>query len=292
MYRRFRLLNAKNEILELTDKDYKVFGSNPQNLGFSKTLSMLRLGDENVLTYTLVNLDVITLELLFYDDTRSEIYQKYDDFMNFISYKPIYLLYQKPNSLNWYRRMIEIVSLSKTEVLTDKMLHSNLQMQPLTFWEDNDKNVVEATNQIEGDTKTYPITYPFKYGGSSLTNIPIVSLGMLDSPIEITIDGTVTNPQYVLYDDNDKIYGRGRFIGTFDKLYVNSKESEENIELTYNGLLLDNPLGYQDLTIGSPDEIYITFLKLKTGKSKLSFIVDQSFDGSVKVEWRNRYVSV
>lgn len=292
MYRKFRLQNAKNQILELTDKKYKVFANSPQNLGYSKTLSLLRLGDENVLTYSLVNFDPINLEILFYDEENADKYQKYNDFVSFISFKPIYLLYQKPNSLNWYRRRVETLSLAKTEISLDGMLHCPFQIQPMTFWEDNDKHTIEITDTSVGDAKIYPIEYPIKYSGSSLSNIQMVSLGVLDSPLEITIDGTSTNPQYILYDENDIVYGRGKFNGTFDRVYINSKESEENIELEYNGLMLDNPLGYQDLTVGSPSEIYVTFLKLKTGTSKLSFILDQGFSGRVIVEWRNRYVTV
>lgn len=292
MYRRFRLLNSRNQILELTDKKYKVFANSPQNLGYSKTLSLLRLGDENVLTYSMVNLDTITLEALFYDDSNSDKYQKYNDFVSFISYKPIYLLYQKPNSLNWYRRKIETLSLSKTEVSTDGMMHCNYQMSPLTFWEDNEQNTIEVSSYTVGDGKVYPIEYPITYGGNSLSNISMVSLGALDSPLEITIDGTSTNPQFVLYDAQDNVYGRGRLVGTFDKVYINSKESEESIVLEYNGLVLSNPLGYQDLTVGSPSEIYVTFLKLKTGTSKMAFLLDQGFDGTVTISWRNRYVSV
>lgn len=292
-YRKFRLQNSNNTIYELADKNFKVFGSDPEGLGFSKTISMLRLGDELSIPYSMINLDTITFELLFYDDSLADKYQKYTDFIDFISHKPLYLLYNTPNTFDWYRRRIESLSLSKTEVSAeDSMLHCTYKMQCLTFWEDDKSNVIETSNQEEDGGKTYPITYPFEYGQSSVSNISLTSVGVLDSPLEITIDGLITNPQYVLYDSDDNVYGRGKFNGTFDKVYVNSLESQENIQLTYNGLILDNPLGYQDLSVGNPNEIYVTFLQLKTGKSKLRFIVDDTFTGKVRVEWRNRYVSI
>ena len=291
-YRRFRLLNANGNIFELTDKNFKVFAHNPQGLGFSKTVSVLRVGDENFLPYIMFNLDTIDFELLFYDDDVADMYQKYNDFINFISKKPIYLLYQKPNSFNWYRRRIESMSLTKTQVQMDNMLHCNYVMQPLTFWEDNEVNFIEVSDQDLEGGKIYPITYPFVYGRSTFSNLQFTTQGLLDSPLKITIDGTVTDPQYILYDENDNIYGRGKFIGTFDKVYVNSNESDQNIELTYNSLVLDNPLGYQDLTVGNPNDIYVTFLKAKNGRNKISFLLDQGFSGSVRVEWRNRYVTV
>lgn len=292
-YRKFRLLNSKGNYFELTDKNFKVFANNPQGLGFSKTASVLRLGDENFMTYIMYNLDQIQTELLFYDETNASKYQKYVDFINFLSFKPIYLLYQRPNSFDWYRRRIETMSLTKTEVEeSDSMLHCPFVMQPLTFWEDNEVNVIETNNQDIDGGKIYPITYPFVYGRNSLSNIQLNINGMLDTPLKISINGRVTDPQYIIYNELDEIYGRGKFIGTFDSVYINSNESEEDIQLMYNSLLLDNPLGYQDLTVGNPNEIYVTFLKAKAGRNKISFIVDAEFSGSVKIEWRNRYVTV
>lgn len=292
-YRKFRLVNGNGDIYELTSKNHKVFANNPRGLGYSKTISSLRLGDESFIYYSLINLDDISLELLFYDDKINEKYEKYVQFINFVSFKPLYLLYQRPNSFTWYRRRIEIGSLNKTEVsFEDGMLHCEMILKTLSFWEDDDSNIIQTNNQQLEGGKVYPITYPINYGQDSVTNINLNALGLLDAPLEITIDGQITNPEWVIYDENDVVYGRAKFIGTFDKVYVNSKESEENIELTRGGLLLSNPLGYQDLTVGSPQEIYVTFLKLKAGSSKITFFVDDTFNGSVKIEWRNRYVSV
>lgn len=293
-YRKFRLQNANGDIFELTDKNYKVFASSPQGLGFSKTISTLRLGNELALVYSMINLDQISFELLFYDDTRSDKYQKYNDFVNFISYKPLYLLYQKPNSFDWYRRRYESMSLSKTEVdYVDSMLHCAYVIQPLTFWEDETSQQIKmhiSTDITEG--KIYEIEYPIIYGfdGSGMADLNVLSL--LDTPLEITISGTAVSPQYVLYDAENNIYGRGKFNGTFDSIYVNAKESEEEIQLIRNQLILDNPYGYQDLTVGNPNEIFVTFMKLKVGQSKIRFIMDDQFDGDVLIEWRNRYATV
>lgn len=292
-YRKFKLLNGKGDEYTLTEKNFKVFGANPQGLGYSKTLSSIRLGDESFIYYQLFNLDDINIELMFYDDALSDKYQKYFEFVNFVSLKPLYLLYQRPNSFTWFRRRVEIGSLNKTEVNNeDSILHCPMVLSCLSFWEDENKNVINSDDVSLENGKIYPIEYPIVYGQDSLSNMQLVSVGLLESPLEITIDGTVTDPMYILYNENNQIYGRGRFIGTFDKVYVNSRESEEEIQLIRNGLVLDNPLGFQDLTIGSPNDVFVTFLKLQTGRNKISFFVDDDFTGSVKVEWRNRYVSV
>lgn len=292
LYRKFKLVNANNNEFTLTEQNFKVFANDPNGLGFSKSISTLRLGDEELLLYSLVNLDNINFELLFYDDKLSDKYQKYVEFMQFISFKPLYLYYQRPNGFEWYRRKIEIVSLSKGEVsFEDSMLHCNLVMKSLGFWEDDIEEVIVLEKQ-EQQGKIYPITYPFTYGGNSFSGVDLISKGLLDTPLEIQINGTSEDAEWIIYDNNDNIYGRAKFNGTFDTIYVNSRESEEEIKLLYNGTFVDNPLSYQDLTVGSPNQIYITFLKLKVGRSKISFNFDLSFEGNVVIKWRNRYVSV
>lgn len=291
-YRKFKLVNGAGSEFALTNPNHKVFGDNPQGLGYSKTMQTLRLGDDNLIPYQIFNLDQMSFDIVFYDTSLADKYQKYNDFVNFLSHKPLYLLYQKPNSFTWYRRRVETLSLTKTQVQYDTgHLRCTFTIIPLSFWEDDIANVIETDNQIESG-KIYPIKYPIMYGNTNLSNIPMTSNGMLNTPIKLTINGSVTNPQWILYDDNDVIYGRGKLNGTFDHVYINSDEAEEEMVLERGGLILDNPMSYQDLTVGSPNQIYITFMKLQTGKSKMRFIVDGGFSGSVKVEWRNRYVTV
>lgn len=291
-YRKFRLVNGVGAYFTLTEPTYKVFADDPAGLGYSKTMQTLRLGDDYMIPYQIFNLDQMTFTIRFYDDKLADKYQKYNDFINFLSHKPLYLQYQKPNSFTWYRRRIETLSLGKTQVdYQNRMLNCPFVIQPLTFWEDDKSNVIETDNLFESG-KVYPISYPVIYGNTSINHINMVATGLLDAPIQITIDGSVVNPQYILYDEKGNVYGRGKFNGTFDRVYVNSDEAEEYIELQRGGLILDNPLSYQDLTIGSPNDVYVTFLKLKTGNSHIRFVVDSGFTGSVKLEWRNRYVTI
>lgn len=189
MYRKFKLLNSNNQEWYLTEQDFKVFANNPQGLGFSKTISTIRLGDEELLLYSLANLDNITFEMLFYDDTLSDKYQKYVDFVAFASFKPIYLFYQRPNAFEWYRRKVEIVSVAKGEVdYRDSMLHCQTIIKPLGFWEDDIESQIDLGNrELEGG-KIYPINYPINYGNDTYSNIPFISQGLIETPMQIFIN--------------------------------------------------------------------------------------------------------
>lgn len=289
MIRKFSLMNGNGDVQTLTEPNDKVFGHNPTGLGFTTSPAFLRLGNDNIKTYSQYDMVEKELEILFYDDGNEAKYQKYNDFVKFIVIEPVYLIYEINN--NAYRMKVHINSLSKGEVShEDSMLHCNLSMTPLSFWEDNLPNIIETSRSVD-DGKSYPLSRPYEYGSVTTDNIEINSVGTLDSPLIITINGQTTNPTYEIRDEFGNVYGKGKFIGTFDKVVVNAEEAEETIELYQNGVLVVNPYNYQDLSIGD-GKTYLTFIKMKTGLNKLSFGLDAGFGGSVKVEWRNRYVSV
>lgn len=289
-HRQFKLLNGLGQYQDLNNN--QCFAISPSGFGYSKNLDMLRVGDDYSLIQSMINLDTKTFEVLFSGSNNAYTYQNYFNFVKFVSYKPLYLLYQRPNSDDWYRQKVEVVSLTKGDINSDdSLLHCNLTLQSLSFWED-DKEQVIRTGDVEGDGKTYPITYPITYSVNSLSNIQIKSISMLDTPLKITIDGNCSNPLLTLSDSNGSVYGKCKFLGTFDKVMINSNDKDEEVQLTYNGAILDNPLGYQDLTIGNPNTEYITFLKVKAGDNKLQLNVGLGFTGQVEVRWRNRYVSI
>lgn len=290
MIRRFSLMNGNGDVQTLTEPNEKVFGHNPTGLGFTTSPAFLRLGNDNIKTYSQYDMSEKTLEILFFDEGNDAKYKKYNDFVRFLVVEPIYLIYEINDKA--YRLKVFINSLSKGEVShEDSMLHCNLSMIPMSFWEDNLPNIIETTRTVTDDSKSYPLERPYEYGSLSTENIEINSIGTIDSPLKITITGNVVNPSYALADEFGNVYGIGRFIGSFDKIVVNAEEAEESIELYQDGILLENPYNYQDLSIGNGNS-YITFLKMKTGLNKISFNLDVGFGGNVRVEWRNRYVSV
>lgn len=293
MYRKFSLTNGNSATWDFTEKTNSYFAANPSGLGLSISNSLLRLGNKQKLieqTYEFIDK---SFEVLFYGDTLDEIYYDYNKFVEFLSVGDISLIYDIPSQSTSYRISVVVDMLDKTEVKDNGIMSCGFTLTPLSFWEDNIKNVLNISSSASGDDgKAYPLTRPYKYAISSLNNIEIDILGTIESPLEITIEGTTTNPQYSLFNENGDVIGIGEFEGTFDKVYVNSDEVNEEIILSANNVELENPYNYQKIDIGDYETMKITFLNLQKNYNRLSFNLGSTFDGTVILEWRNRYISV
>lgn len=290
MYRKFSLVNGEGTTWELTNKDFPVFASNPSGLGFGTSTQSLRIGDESDVTYQQYLLSDVSFDIIFYGDNK-EIYKNYYDFVQFLLVKPIYLLYKTPASDNVYRRKVYGSSLSKTEITENNYMSCTLNLSTQSFWEDNIEHIIVASKSTEGDGKSYPLSRPYYYAIVSTDSMELNSSGGLDTPIRIEINGTVNNPQYNLYDEKNELYGIGKFVGTFDKVIVDSDEFNETIELLNGAIFEPNPYNFQDFSIIDGTSQF-TFLKLKKGVNKMVFNLDSAFNGEVTIKWRNRYLSV
>ena len=287
--RKFWLVNKNNEKFEDMKACFQ-FGS-PSGFGLSANLTTVRLGDTSLLTYTEYQLLNKGFELRFYGDAITA-YQKYNEFSRFISKSPLYLYYQPPNLKEPLMCKVEIVSLDKSEIGEDRILRCNASFQPLTFWEDRTEHIITATKTVIDGGKHYPLTRPYYYATSALSNIPIYNDGLADAPFSIEVIGEATDLQFNLFTEDGTKYGVGKINGTFDRIYINSDDLLETIELEKNDILVANPYNYQDTSIGSAEGLAITFLKLKSGKNLLTFNTDSDFAGEINIVWRNRYVTI
>lgn len=289
MIRRFWLKNADGATYQLTNCN--VFMNDPSGLGFSKTYSTLRLGDNDIVTSQMANLSQIQGDVLFMNASNYLQYQEYLNFIKFLSRRPIQLFYKTPNLDQAYFCDCLVVQLDKSEISRDGILHAPISVKMTSFWQTaqlNEQTVLPGTN----GGKVYSLVRPYAYGGSIMNNIEIYNNGTIDAGLIIEINGEATNPQINFYDANDIQYGVAKLEGTFDYVEINSVDKDENITLESDGAVLANPASYQDLSIGSPSELLVTFVKLKPGKNTLSVSFSNTFAGNVKLSWRDTYVSV
>lgn len=269
MYRKFWLTNGLNNTLQLAEESSKVYLNNPTGLGYSQSITTTQYAD--VLTgITSQNFAQVGGEILFWSDSNADKYDKYNDFVEFLTHTPLVLHYQIPTSpTEVYTMDVDVLSLDKTEVKTDGLLRCNFSLQGLSRWKGTEVTVT-------GSASSYSIT----------------NNGHIPCGFEITITGNLTNP-YITLEQDSELYGEAKFVDStaFNSVYVDSNDGEQNVILEQGGSVLPNPLSYQDLSI-SNGAIYVTFVKLARGTSTLTIGMDSGSITSVDIKFTPIYRSV
>ncbi len=293
-YRKFWLTNGENEKYDITDFYNTALAINPAGLGASATVSLSRLGNSRMANSLQWELTDITLDLLFTNDGRNAVaYDQYKKFLNFTSKLPLFLHYQTPDmtTSNYFKEVI-MTNIEKTEVTPDiNTLVCPVTLTPLTMWKSSAETIIEVSAN-KGKGKSYQLKRPYIYAGDDLENIILNNNSNISIPMIIEIDGLCENPYYTLYDYRLNQYGAGRFLGTFDYVYINSEDLNEDIQLRQDAAFLPNAVSYQDASIAVQGQVYLTFLYLSPGKNTMKFNFANSFKGKVTIRMRDNYVSV
>lgn len=291
MARQFYLENSLGKKYELTNKNFKQFLNEPEGLGFSKNLNVLRIGNDELITDEQYSMPSISGEVLFYDNLENA-YQDYLEFINFVRYSPLKLYYLPPNMLFPYYIECSITQVDKSEYQRVGYLSCPVTFYGYTLWQNSQESNLVVSNSENKDGKYYELIRPYHYAGNSLNSIEINNTGDVPIGFVFEVVGSVTNPRLIA-SQNGIVYGQLKLNGTFDYIRIDSNDLTESIYLENNGTVITNPLSYQDLSIadGVSD---ITFFKLKIGESKLSFSCDKisSFEGNVSFKWKDKKVSI
>lgn len=288
--RKFWLENGDGAIYHLTDENKTHFLAEPSGLGLTIDYTSVKLSNSELITNKDYVLGSISGDLLFYANSRGDKYQEYFDFLTFMSKTPIIMHYQTPNSNESYRCLVQIIGLEKTEVQRDNILHCPVSFKMQTVWYTDRLNEITVTSKIENGKK-YVLQRPYSYGVISFNNVIVNNTGNVETPFIFEVNGNTTDLTYTVSQDGVP-YGRGKLLGSYDYIKVNSDDLDEDIVLKIGDSIIPNSVNYQDLTVGSPNQVYVTFIKLKIGHSTINFDLDDSFNGNVVVSWRNAYLSV
>lgn len=291
-YRRFWLINGNNDRYDFTLKEQNVFLHKPMGLGFTKTIETVRIGNSEKKTSEQYELPTVSGNILFLD-TVAGAYYAYKEFIKFISYEPLTLHYQTPDTLDSFYMDCDITTVSKDEYEeTLPYLECPATFTGLSLWKNDKELSYTITKGTESGGKHYPLVRDYYYPGSTFSNIKLIVNSTVKVGFELIIDGECVNPQLIA-SQNDKAYGKLKLDGTFSYIRVNSDDADEEIYLEKDSMELSNPYSYQDPTIadGSAD---ITFFKLPVGTSILSFSCENmsDFNGTVKFRWKDELVSV
>lgn len=290
-YRKFWLINNQNERYDFTLKEQKTFLSDPSGLGFSKTLDIVKVGYDAIITDSDLELPSVTGDLIFYAETE-KAYKDYGDFIEFIKYTPLKLHYQPAHLLSSFYIDCSITSLEKGEYDTDGYLSCPITFEGLSLWCNSVENSLIVTNGESNTGKYYDLKRPYNYSTNSLKDITINVNGQLPSGFTYEVIGEVTNP-LLLITQNEEQYGIIKIDGNFTYLKVDSRDDSEDIYLEKDEIPLTNPVVYQDLTVADGVS-QVTFVKLKVGENNLSFSCDdmEKFDGYVRFSWEDKRFTV
>ena len=291
-YRKFWIVNSLGNRYDLTKENSKVFLNTPQGFGLNRTFTSLKVGNSELVTSQQFNLTDITGELLFYKDTNGGKYQDYQDFVQFIKYKPLEFHYQTPNNLTSYFCDVLLTQLNKGEVGTDGILTVPIVMHRLTEWLNDEDYEIVLTNTASGDGKYYDLVRPYHYAGTDLSNTPIYNNGTDDIGFVIEINGECQNLQYTITQRGEQ-YGICKINGTYDYIMIDSVERTESMYLERNGSAITNPEQYQDFTIRNGAS-YLTWCKFRVGESILNITMGNiaTFDGTVVIRFKNSFATV
>jgi len=172
----------------------------------------------------------------------------------------------------------KVVSLSKTEKDEYNQLVRECAFKPLTPFFSNIENTIKIKVAAVG--KSYPYRYPYSYGKNVVENNEINNPYILDVPVTVKITGGLYEPTILLLDENDTEYSRIKFTGLTlsEGQYLIINSAERKIWF-FNGVEL------QDYT-AETDPSYDTFLRAKSGKSKISINLNTSDTGELTGSWR------
>lgn len=286
--RKFWLTNAKGQAYDLMGQ--APFLHSPNGLGYQVDLATIKLGNTQVITGESYNLGSFSGDMVFFGNRPTQ-YQNYLTFTKFLRYTPILLHYQTPNSNESYFCQVRVNSLQKSEISPqDNVLHVPVNMVRLTLWYTDRVNSIVVENVAEGG-KEYPLDRPYYYAMPTFTNIPVYNDSQTDTPFVIELDSAITDMEFGVYDEDGEQYGACKIYGTYDVIRIDSDELSESIYLEASGSAVANAINYQDLTIGNPNEVYVTFIKLKPGQNYIRF-TPTTYTGNVTVSWRNAYVTL
>ncbi len=278
MIRRFILYNSKNQSWTFTDTDFKCFLSSPQGLGLNRNVVTTRYGYAQELSDIVETFPTPSGELKFYDTANESRYEKYNQFCRFIANEPLYLEYILPTTgseaSKTFRIKCVVSSLGKTESEENGVLSCPIQFCGLSFYE----GMAIAMN-----------------GASTGTTVSLSLTNDSDFPVGVHFIASGTdmmNPSLTFTQDNE-VYGEAKFIDSngFSEVTIDSNDSRQRLELKQGGSVVANPLSYQDLSI-SNGSIYVTFVKLARGTSRLKYSVDSGSISSVGASFTPLYRSV
>lgn len=284
--RHFKLVNSAGVELDITTTE--ILFHEISGLGFTEENDFRRVGDIWWLNHTNFTQLPIEGKMLFSEYGGTDPYEKYHEFVRFISKNPLTMLYYPYGTAGYdpYKRTVRVSTLEKTEKNELGVIDSSITFMPYTPWYSVERKEAESIPDdgqgwIWGDGAENPplIFEPAegvtarktKFRGESLPFIRIPCTSTINSPAKLYIYGPLSNPVWTHRVEN----------GGSERIVATGGFSEE-VELLENEyLVVDATSGTYAITKyaadGTPSNLYslrdfgkACFILLREGNNYIS----------------------
>lgn len=239
MVRTLRLKNEKGQIFSLMDIYNYCFLTSPSGLGFSYQNEYVNLGNSFINNLRTLTQGMITGELNFLN---------YDNYKKFVDYieesDKLYFSYIVPyeSGEKEYLREIEMTEVSKSEIQPNGVMSETVTFTCLSLWYATSTTIYTISSTQ--DEIRWDFNWDSYFAGYDARDLSIINTGHTDASIQISIDGSVVNPEIQLYVENE-LYQDVKITGTinaYEKLLYSSREGDfyikrQNTDGTYTSLL-------------------------------------------------------
>jgi hypothetical protein len=177
MIREFKLINSQNQTLDLNDLD--LFAYSPEGLGVTFANSYIGSNANFIPNGVALSQGQFKVQMLF-DTIEGNPYQKFYNFVNFLNYQPLTLVYT--TDAGEFQRKCQINELTKTEINEWHALDESFTLEFITPWFEYIEHADNPYVDQLGDGKIY----------RQVQDIPYTEVNLLPDP-EITVIGSPTS---------------------------------------------------------------------------------------------------
>lgn len=173
----------------------------------------------------------------------------------------------------------KVIDLSKTEKDEYDRLVRDCVFKPLTPFFAHVSSTIKIRVAAAG--KSYPYRYPYSYGAAMMENNEINNPYILDVPVTVRINGSIYDPTIRLFDENNDEYNRVSFSGhvLYEGEYIIINSADRKIWKGTGGGNLEDWTPHTD-------PAFDTFLRARSGKSRINVNLTPGDTGSLTGSWR------
>lgn len=293
------IFDNKDKIVDRFNID---IASSASNNGFKVSLDTIESDVEDIIT----NISQDRLNVKFTIEQIENSYAKSNITRNWIQkyLRPEFTMaleYDDQSGNDKIYCIGKVTTLEKNDKIFTNVLQQVCVFQQTSSWFYKKENIIIYEESATG--KKYSYTYPYAYGAGSVENNLIENGYIYDIPLNITINGAVTNPIVSLFkvtynDDGNEVVASSPYnvvklgttsepfiVGVKQELYINSAKRKITL-LTYSDDEHKHFVEEIDVT-NQVDPESDTFLRVDEGYSKIEYNKD-TVDSHFKIigSWR------